>query len=276
MSDRKIKTACVQLRCGDDLAENARDTIQFVRAAHKDGARFIATPENTNLMARDGGAKLEKSFAEKDDPSLPQFCALAEELGIWLLIGSLAIKISASKTANRSYLIGPNGRVDARYDKIHLFDVNLPSGETYRESNTVESGDEAVTLSLPWGRLGLSVCYDLRFPQLYRTLAKGGAEILTVPSAFTETTGKAHWHVLLRARAIENGCFVVAPAQGGTHANGRKTYGHSLIVGPWGDILAEAGTDPGFISAELDLGEIAEVRARLPSLHHDRPFSSPA
>src|SRR5258706_15814306 len=154
MSDRKIKTACVQLRCGDHLAENARDTIQFVRAAHKDAARFIATPENTNLMARAGGAKLEKSFAEKDHPSLPQFCALAERLGIWLLIRSLAIKISASKTANRSYLIGPNGRVDARYDKIHLFDVNLPSGETYRESNTVESGDEAVTLSLPWGRLG--------------------------------------------------------------------------------------------------------------------------
>ncbi|HMI96077.1 MAG TPA: carbon-nitrogen hydrolase family protein, partial [Micropepsaceae bacterium] len=210
MSDRKIRAACVQLRCGDDVAENVRDAAQLIRAAHKEGAQFIATPENTGLMARDGGAKLEKTFAEKDDPALPQFCALAEELGIWLLIGSLAIKVSASKTANRSYLIGPNGRVGARYDKIHLFDVNLPSGETYRESNTVEPGAEAVAASLPWGRIGMSVCYDLRFPQLYRTLAKSGAEILTVPSAFTETTGKAHWHVLLRARAIENGCFVVA------------------------------------------------------------------
>ena len=275
MSDRKIRVACVQLRSGDDVAQNAREAAQFIRAARKEGAQFVATPENTGLMARDGGAKLEKTYPENDDPALPQFCALAEELGIWLLVGSLAIKVSAGKTANRSFLIGPNGRVGARYDKIHLFDVDLPSGETYRESNTVEPGGEAVTVSLPWGRIGLSVCYDLRFPQLYRTLAKSGAEILTVPSAFTQTTGKAHWHVLLRARAIENGCFVVAPAQGGTHPNGRKTYGHSLIVGPWGDILAEAGTDPGFVSAELDLGEIALARARLPSLHHDRPFSSP-
>ena len=275
MSERKIKAACVQLRCGDDVAENVGSAIALIREAHKAGAQFIATPENTNLMAADGGAKLEKTFAEKDDKALPQFLALAEELGIWLLVGSLGIKVSNDKTANRSYLIGPNGRVSARYDKVHLFDVNLPSGETYRESNTVAPGGQAVVASLPWGRLGLSVCYDLRFPQLYRTLAKNGAEILTVPSAFTETTGKAHWHVLLRARAIENGCFVVAPAQGGTHANGRKTYGHSLIVGPWGDILAEAGTDPGFVAAELDLEEIAAVRGRLPSLQHDRPFGPP-
>jgi predicted amidohydrolase len=274
MSERKIKVACVQLRCGDDVAENVGNALALIRDAHKAGAQFIATPENTNLMAADGGAKLEKTVAEADDTALPQFASVAEELGIWLLIGSLGIKVSEGKTANRSYLIGPNGRISARYDKIHLFDVNLPSGETYRESNTVTPGAEAVVASLPWGRLGLSVCYDLRFPQLYRALAKDGAEILTVPSAFTETTGKAHWHVLLRARAIENGCFVVAPAQGGTHANGRKTYGHSLIVGPWGDILAEAGIDPGIITAELDLAEIAAVRARLPSLHHDRPFSA--
>jgi predicted amidohydrolase len=275
MSERKIKVACVQLRCGDDVAENVGSAVALIREAHKAGATFIATPENTNLMAADGGAKLERTFAEKDDKALPQFCALAEELGIWLLVGSLGIKVSADKTANRSYLVGPNGRVSAHYDKVHLFDVNLPSGETYRESNTVAPGGQAVVASLPWGRLGLSVCYDLRFPQLYRTLAKSGAEILTVPSAFTETTGKAHWHVLLRARAIENGCFVVAPAQGGTHSNGRKTYGHSLIVGPWGDVLAEAGTNPGFVTAELDLDEIAAVRGRLPSLQHDRPFSPP-
>jgi predicted amidohydrolase len=274
MSERKIKVACVQLRCGDDVAENVGRALSLIRDAHKAGAQFIATPENTNLMAADGGAKLEKTVAEADDSALPRFASVAEELGIWLLVGSLGIKVSEGKTANRSYLIGPNGRTAARYDKIHLFDVNLPSGETYRESNTVAPGAEAVVASLPWGRLGLSVCYDLRFPQLYRSLAKDGAEILTVPSAFTETTGKAHWHVLLRARAIENGCFVVAPAQGGTHANGRKTYGHSLIIGPWGDVLAEAGVDPGIITAELDLGEIAAVRSRLPSLHHDRPFGA--
>ena len=275
MSERKIKVACVQLRCGEDVDENVRSALALIGEAHKAGARFIATPENTNLMAADGGAKLAKTFREKDDRALPQFCALAEELGIWLLVGSLGIKVSEDKTANRSYLIGPNGRISARYDKIHLFDVNLPSGETYRESHTVAPGGQAVVANLPWGRLGLSVCYDLRFPQLYRALAKSGAEILTVPSAFTETTGTAHWHVLLRARAVENGCFVVAPAQGGTHANGRKTYGHSLIVGPWGEILAEAGTEPGIVAAELDLEEIAGVRARLPSLHHDRPFSDP-
>jgi predicted amidohydrolase len=265
----------VQLRCGDNVLENVRVASDLIRAARKDGVQFIATPENTGLMAADGGAKLEKTVAEKDDQALPQFCALAEELGIWLLIGSLAIKVSEGKTANRSYLIGPNGRVSARYDKIHLFDVNLPSGETYRESNTVAPGSEAVVAKLPWANVGLSVCYDLRFPQLYRALAKAGAEILTVPSAFTETTGKAHWHVLLRARAIENGCFIVAPAQGGTHANGRKTYGHSLIIGPWGDILAETGIEPCVVSAEIDLEEIAAVRGRLPSLQHDRPFSAP-
>jgi len=272
MSDRKLKVACVQLRCGDDVGENVRTASALIRDAHKMGAQFIGTPENTGLMAADGGAKLEKTHPEQDDKALPQFAQLAEELGIWLLIGSLAVKVSDGKTANRSFLIGPDGRIAARYDKIHLFDVNLPSGESYRESNTVAPGTVAVVAAMPQAKVGLSVCYDLRFPHLYRTLAKAGAEILTVPSAFTETTGKAHWHILLRARAIENTCFVMAPAQGGTHANGRQTFGHSLIIGPWGDILAEAGTDPGVITAELDLGQIAEVRGRLPSLQHDRPF----
>jgi deaminated glutathione amidase len=275
MSGRKIKVACVQLRSSDDIDWNIRKTSGHIRLAHKDGARFIATPENTTLMAPDGGAKLEKSYTEKDDPALPAFRALAAELEVWLLIGSLAIKVSADKTANRSFLIAPDGSIEARYDKIHLFDVNLPSGETYRESNTVAPGDRAVVASLPWARIGLSVCYDLRFPQLYRSLANAGAEILTVPSAFTETTGKAHWHVLLRARAIENACFVVAPAQGGEHANGRRTYGHSLIVGPWGDILAEGGTDPQVVAAELDLDEIAAARGRVPAWRHDRSFTPP-
>jgi predicted amidohydrolase len=275
MSDRKIKVACVQLRSTDDVEKNIVTASDLIRKAAKGGAHFVATPENTTLMAADGGAKLEKTVSEQDDKAVPAFSALAEELGIWLLVGSLAIKVSGTKTANRSYLFDPKGRVETRYDKIHLFDVNLPSGETYRESNTVAPGAEAVVANLPWARLGLSVCYDLRFPHLYRALAKAGAEILTVPSAFTETTGKAHWHVLLKARAIENGCFVMAPAQGGTHANGRKTYGHSLIVGPWGDVLAEGGIDPGVIAAELDLEQVAAARQRLPSLHHDRPFSPP-
>lgn len=276
MTARKLKAACIQLRSTDDVDLNIRQTSSLIRLAHKDGARFIATPENTNLMAPDGGAKLEKSFSEKDDPTLSSLVALAAELEVWLLIGSLAIKVSEGKTANRSYLVAPDGRIETRYDKIHLFDVNLPSGETYRESNTVAPGDRAVVASLPWARIGLSVCYDLRFPQLYRSLAKAGAEILTVPSAFTETTGKAHWHVLLRARAIENACFVVAPAQGGEHANGRKTYGHSLIIGPWGDILAEGGVDPAVVAAEIDLDDIAAARGRVPALHHDRPYSPPS
>ena len=270
---RVFRLACVQLRSGDDVSENIRTASHSIRAAHAAGAQFVATPENTTLMAPDGGAKLERSFPEELDPALPEFCSLARELRIWLLIGSLAIKVSEQKTANRSFLIDPDGRIAARYDKVHLFDVNLPSGETYRESNTVAPGRRAVVAQLPWGQIGLSVCYDLRFPHFYRSLTKQGAVILAVPSAFTETTGKAHWHVLLRARAIENGCFVIAPAQGGEHANGRRTFGHSLIVNPWGDIVAEAGVEPGFITADLDLDETASVRARLPSLQHDSDWS---
>jgi predicted amidohydrolase len=270
-----FRAACVQLRSSDDVAENIRTTSELIREAKAKGAQFIATPENTTLMAPDGGAKLERSFSEDADPALPAFRALARELGVWLLIGSLAIKVSESKTANRSFLIDPKGRVSARYDKIHLFDVDLPSGEKYRESNTVAGGDRAVLADLPWGKAGLTICYDLRFPQLYRTLSKAGAFLLTVPSAFTETTGKAHWHELLRARAIENGAFVIAPAQGGTHANGRKTYGHSLIIAPWGEILAEGGVDPGVIVADIDPALSGDARARVPNLTHDRAFEGP-
>jgi len=271
----KFTAACIQLRSSDDVHENIRDASVLIRDAARHGAQFIATPENTTLMAPDGGAKLEKSCREDEDPALPAFRALAAELGVWLLIGSLAIKVSGGKTANRSFLIDPHGRIGARYDKIHLFDVDLPSGEKYRESNTVAGGHMAVTDELPWCKVGMTICYDLRFPQLYRALAKSGATLLTVPSAFTETTGKAHWHVLLRARAIENGAFVVAPAQGGLHANGRRTYGHSLIVAPWGEILVEGGTDPGVFMAEIDTALAVEARARVPNLQHDVDFSGP-
>jgi deaminated glutathione amidase len=270
-----FKAACIQLRSTDDVAENILTTSELIREAHGKDAQFVATPENTTLMAPDGGAKLASSYDEAHDPALPAFAALAEELGIWLLIGSLAIKVSETKTANRQFLIDPKGRIAARYSKIHLFDVDLPSGEKYRESNTVAGGDEAVLADTPWGKIGLSICYDMRFPQLYRTLAQKGAFLLTAPSAFTETTGKAHWHILLRARAIENGAFVIAPAQGGTHANGRKTYGHSLIVAPWGEILAEAGTEPCVILADIDPAAVTDARGRVPSLQHDRPFKGP-
>jgi predicted amidohydrolase len=270
-----FRAACVQLRSTDDVAENIQTSCRLIREAKSEGAQFVATPENTTLMAPDGGAKLERTFPEDSDPALPAFQRLAEELGLWLLVGSLAIRTSPSMTANRSFLIDPRGRIAARYSKIHLFDVEFPSGEKYRESKTVAGGREAVVAELPWAKLGMTVCYDLRFPHLYRTLAKKGATVLSVPSAFTETTGKAHWHILLRARAIENGAFVIAPAQGGLHSNGRRTYGHSLIVAPWGEILAEAGTDPGIIVADIDPALASDARARIPSLQHDRAIEGP-
>ncbi len=270
-----FKAACVQLRSTDDVQENIRACSEWIREAAGQGAAFVATPENTTLMAPDGGAKIEKTYPQDADPALPAFRTLAEELGIWLLVGSLAIKVSETKTANRCFLIDPEGGIAGQYDKIHLFDVDLPSGEKYRESNTVAGGSDAVLAQTPWGKIGLTICYDLRFPQLYRALAKAGAFLLTVPSAFTETTGKAHWHTLLRARAIENGAFVVAPAQGGLHANGRKTFGHSLIVAPWGEVLAEAGTEPGVILAEIDPARVTDARSRVPNLQHDREFDGP-
>jgi len=270
-----FRAACVQLRSSDDVAENIRETVRLVREAAARGASFVATPENTTLMAPDGAAKLASSFDEATDPALPVFSALAGELKLWLLIGSLAIKVSDTKTANRSFLFAPDGRIAARYSKIHLFDVELASGEVYRESNTVAGGDQAVVAETAWGRVGLTVCYDVRFPHLYRQLAQKGAFLFTVPSAFTVPTGSAHWHVLLRARAIENGAFVVAPAQGGAHANGRKTYGHSLIVSPWGEVLAEAGTDPGVIVADIDPALSKQAREKVPNLQHDRDFSGP-
>ena len=270
-----FRAACIQLRSSDDVAENIAVTSSLIRDAAAQGATFIATPENTTLMAPDGGAKLASSHDEPHDLALPVFSALAKELGVHLLIGSLAIKVSETKTANRSFLFAPDGAVQARYSKIHLFDVALANGESYRESNTVAGGDTAVVADTALGKVGLSICYDMRFPQLYRAMAQKGAVAFTVPSAFTMPTGQAHWHVLLRARAIENGAFVIAPAQGGVHANGRKTYGHSLIVSPWGEILAEAGTDPCVITAEIDPALSEQARARIPNLQHDKHFTGP-
>lgn len=268
-----FRAACVQLSTGDDVQRNIRVAVELIREAAAKGATFIATPENTTLMAANGGAKLENSFPEETDPALPIFTRLAAELRIYLLIGSLAIKLNEQKTANRSFLIGPSGDIVARYDKIHLFDVTLPDGERYSESDTVAGGSVAVIADIPDGRIGLSVCYDVRFPQLYRALAERDAFLFTVPAAFTETTGKAHWEVLLRARAIENGAYVIAPAQTGTHSGGRHTFGHSLIISPWGEVLADAGTELGVVLADIDPEQSRAARAQIPSLQHGRRFS---
>lgn len=268
--------ACVQLCTGRDVAANIEAAATLIGMAADQGADFIATPETTSLMELDRARLFEKTTAEADDPALACFTSLARSKGIWLLIGSLVIKIAPDRLANRSFLIRPDGCIAARYDKIHMFDVDLPGGESYRESKNYQPGEAAMIADLPWGRLGLSVCYDLRFAYLYRALAQAGARFLTVPSAFTKQTGQAHWHILLRARAIETGCFVIAPAQGGRHETGRETFGHSLIVAPWGDILAEGGTAPGVILAEIDPACVDEARARVPSLCHDRMIGAPS
>ena len=267
-----FKAAMIQMRSGLTPAANMDAAVFLTGEARAAGADYVQTPEMTNLLE----ARRERLFAniveEHSDTSLATFRELAHKLGIYLHVGSLAIRLTHDRAANRSFLISPKGDVLARYDKIHMFDVDLADGEYYRESRTYCSGEQAVLYDLPWGRLGLTICYDLRFPALYRALAEAGATMLAIPSAFTQQTGEAHWHVLIRARAIENGCFVFAAAQGGMHESGRETFGHSLIVDPWGRILAEGGAEPGVIMAEVDLPEVSKARARIPSLQHGRRF----
>lgn len=272
----KFTAACVQMRTGKDIDQNVDDATALIREAAERGAQFIATPETTALMELGAKRLFANIVVEDEDRALKAFRDLASELGVHLLIGSLAVKVAENKAANRSFLLSPEGEIAARYDKIHMFDVDLGNGEAYRESKNYQAGETSVLGGLPWGLLGMTVCYDLRFPHLYRQLAKEGAGYLSVPSAFTKPTGEAHWHVLLRARAIEAGCFVFAPAQGGTHENGRETYGHSLIIDPWGEVLAEAGTDPCVILAKIDPAKINEARGRIPSLTHDRAIIGPA
>ncbi|HYM30930.1 MAG TPA: carbon-nitrogen hydrolase family protein [Candidatus Cybelea sp.] len=266
--------ACVQITSGDDIEANIAATSALIHAAHLAGADLIATPENTGLMAAKSEVVLAKAQVESEHRPLAAYRALAAELKTWLLIGSLAVKLPGEpRIANRSYLLDPAGRVVASYDKIHMFDVELATGEKYRESRTYRPGETARVVPLPWGMLGITVCYDLRFPHLYRALAQAGASFLSIPSAFTRPTGQAHWHVLMRARAIETGCFVFAPAQCGVHPGNRKTYGHSLIVAPWGEVLADGGDDPGFVIAEIDPAKVDEARRQVPSLGGDRPFT---
>ena len=272
----RLTAGLVQLTSGPDFGPNLTAAAEQVRAAASMGASFVLTPENTPILEPDHARLRALVPGEGEHPALATFPELARELGIWLLLGSTAVAVEGEdRLANRSYLFAPDGRTVARYDKIHMFDVDVPDGQTYRESATFRPGARAVVADTPWARLGLTICYDVRFPHLARALGKAGAGIITVPSAFTELTGQAHWHTLVRARAIETGAYVLAPAQCGEHAGGRRTYGHSLIVAPWGEIVAESDADPDVLTAELDLDAVADARRRIPALTQDRDFSGP-
>ena len=276
-----MRAGLVQLTVSDDPAENLPETLALVRAAVAGGAGFVLTPECTNALSSNRARQRALLRHEDDDPTLAALRDAAAGAGIWLRAGSLGLltEDADGRFANRSFLIGPDGAIAARYDKIHMFDVNVSETEVYRESSAYRPGTRAVLADTPFGRIGMTVCYDLRFPHLYRRLAKAGAEILTVPAAFNHITGAAHWETLLRARAIETGCYVLAPAQTGFHpekeGKGRRTHGHSLAIAPWGEILSDAGSEPGVTFADLDLAEVARARDRIPSLSHDRDFTGP-
>ena len=276
-----MKIALLQLSVSDDPAENLPHTRAMLEGAAGAGAGFVLTPEVTNCLSSDRAHQRAVLRHEEEDPTLAALREDAARLKLWLLIGSLALKTDDEdgRFANRSFLIGPDGGIVARYDKINMFDVDVSETEKYRESAGYRPGSRAVIAPTPFGTLGLSICYDVRFPQLYRRLSQAGAQILTVPAAFNDTTGKAHWQSLLRARAIENGAYVLAPAQTGTHAahegRARRTWGHSMVVAPWGEVVADGGTDPGITYAEIDLAAVERARRRIPSLMHDRPFEGP-
>ncbi|MCK1650124.1 carbon-nitrogen hydrolase family protein [Bradyrhizobium sp. 149] len=269
---RTFTAAMVQMRTGLMPEPSLEQATKLIRQAAANGADYVQTPEVSNMMQLNRKALFEHLQSQDDDNSLRAYRALAAELKIHIHVGSLALRFSDEKAVNRSFLIGPEGNVLASYDKIHMFDIELPDGESYRESANYQPGETAVISDLPWGRVGLTICYDLRFPALYRALAESGAYFITVPSAFTRKTGEAHWHVLLRARAIETGCFIFAAAQAGLHENKRETYGHSLIIDPWGEILAEGDVEPGIIMAKIDPAKVEIARRAIPSLQHGRRF----
>ena len=272
MTASSLRVAMIQLRSLRAPEKNLEAATALIRKAKAAGAQYVLTPEMTNVMGLDRDGVFAAIGTEEDDASLSGFRALARELAIHLHIGSLALRTDGDRAVNRSFLIDPAGEIIARYDKIHMFDVDLANGESYRESHTYSPGELAAVADLPWGRVGLTICYDVRFPALYRALAEAGASFITVPAAFTRQTGEAHWHILLRARAIETGCFVFAAAQCGMHENGRETFGHSLVIDPWGRIIAEGGTEPDCVLADIDLAAVATARGRIPSLQHGRRF----
>ncbi len=267
-----MKVACIQINSGDDVAENIRIIDAQIRKAHAQGAQLVALPENAFYMRGSDGQNIPEHSMDSHE-GLVAMQSLAKELQCWIVIGSLFVRDAKSgKHFNRSVVVAPTGAVQAHYDKIHLFDADFNDGECYRESASIAAGAQSVVTPLPCGMMGLSICYDVRFAHLYRDLAKAGATILSVPAAFTQRTGLAHWHVLLRARAIETGCYVIAPAQCGTHGGKRRTYGHSLIVDPWGEVLADGGEQVGIVMADIDPARVAMARNHLPCLQHDREY----
>ncbi|MFO1081929.1 MAG: carbon-nitrogen hydrolase family protein [Reyranellaceae bacterium] len=273
-----FRAGLIQTNVSNDMAENVAFVQAQARAARDAGADFVMTPENTGLIGANRKETLDKAQTEEAHAMLAAARAAARDTGAWFLLGSIHVRVPGEEQIrNRSYLIDSDGAVVAHYDKIHMFDVQLAGGESYRESSTFRPGERAVVAETPWGRLGMTICYDLRFPYLYRDLAKAGATMLAIPSSFTVPTGQAHWHALMRARAIETGCWVFAPAQVGTHkGSNRKTYGHSVAIAPWGEVVADAGgAEAGFVLAEVDLGKVAEARGMVPSLGHDRQYAAP-
>lgn len=270
-----MRVACLQMQTGNDLAANLDAVRAMAREAAANNAHWVLTPEYVLMMDGSGRVMRERALQPDAAPALPELQQLARELSVWLLAGSLTVRTDDGRIANRSYLITADGTVAASYDKIHMFDATLPSGLVIKESSTYRSGGRAVIADTPWGKVGLTVCYDLRFPGLYRSLAQAGAQYLTIPSSFQRQTGKVHWHTLIKARAIENACFVLAPAMCGEHPGNRSTYGHTLVVDPWGEVLADGGEAPGIVYADLDPAAVARVRGMIPSLEHDRAYEHP-
>ena len=272
---RNVRIACLQTNSGNDFAANLANLTAMAREAAAGGAKLVFSAEYALMMDGSGRSMRDNAQDAAGEPALAALAALSRELGIWHLVGSLTLMSDDGRMYNRSILISPEGGIAATYDKIHMFDATLPGGTVIRESSAYRPGERAVIAETPWGKLGMTVCYDLRFPQLYRALAQHGATMLAIPSSFTQETGKSHWHVLLRARAIENAAFVIAPALCGDHPGKRSTFGHSLVIDPWGEVLADGGEAPGVVYADLDLAQVDKVRGMLPSLTHDRPFAPP-
>ncbi|MBS1218203.1 MAG: amidohydrolase [Proteobacteria bacterium] len=271
-----FRIACIQINSGNDLAGNLAVLKAMVAEAANSDAKLVLTPEYCLMMDGSGRVMRDNALPADGGTVLPELQGLARELGVWLLVGSLTLKTGDERIVNRSFLMSAAGDVVATYDKIHMFDVTLPDGKVIRESSSYRPGEQAVIATTPWGRLGMTICYDLRFPHLFRALAQRGAQYIAVPSSFQRQTGKAHWHTLLKARAIENAAYIFAPAMCGEHAGNRQTYGHALIVDPWGEVLADGGEEPGIVYADVDPGRVAKIRAMMPSLEHDRPYRVPA